>query len=71
MYWTCSGCSPKFHAEQSAIRNAQKNGHDLHGADLYLWGHWWCCENCWEKMIDVGIKKVFLAEEAKMMFGEK
>ena len=64
-YWTCYGCSPKFHAEQQALRDAKKNGHDAKGADLYLWGHWWCCESCWEKMIDAGITRVFLEEKAK------
>ena len=68
MYWTCYGCSPKFHAEQSALRDAKKNGHDCKGADLYLWGHWWCCESCWEKMIDAGIGKVFLLEGAEKKF---
>jgi deoxycytidylate deaminase len=68
MYWTCYGCSPKFHAEQSAILDAKRNGHDLKGADLYLWGHWWCCESCWEKMIDAEIGRVFLVEGAGKKF---
>jgi deoxycytidylate deaminase len=59
-YWLCYGCSPKFHAEQQALLDAKKNGHDAGGADLYLWGHWWCCESCWEKMIDAKIARVFL-----------
>jgi deoxycytidylate deaminase len=71
MYWTCYGCSPKFHAEQSALHDAKKNGHDTVGAELYLWGHWWCCESCWEKMIDAGIGKVFLLEGAKSRFAQK
>ena len=65
MYWTCPGCSPRFHAEQQAIKDAKKNGHDPKGADLYLWGHWWCCESCWEKMIDAGITRVFLEKSPK------
>lgn len=68
MYWTCYGCSPKFHAEQSALRDTKKNGHSSTGADLYLWGHWWCCESCWEKMIDAGIARVFLVEGAEKRF---
>ncbi len=63
MYWTCFGCSPKFHAEQQALRDAKKKGHSSKGADLYLWGHWWCCESCWGKMIDSGITRVFLEEK--------
>lgn len=67
-YWTCYGCSPKFHAEQSAIRDAKKKGHSLGGADLYLWGHWWCCESCWEKIINAKIERVFLVEGAEKKF---
>lgn len=69
MYWACYGCSPKFHAEQAAIRDAKRNGHELKGADLYLWGHWWCCESCWDKMLEAGIKNVFLVENARDAFG--
>ncbi len=70
MYWTCRGCSPRFHAEQNAIRDAKKKGHQTKGADLYLWGHWWCCESCWEKILDANIERVFLAKDAKEKFGK-
>jgi deoxycytidylate deaminase len=70
MYWTCCGCSPRFHAEQSAIRDAQKKGHQTTGADLYLWGHWWCCESCWERIIDARVERVFLMEGAQDQFGQ-
>jgi len=62
-YWMCSGCSPKNHAEQSAIRDAKIRGISTKGADLYLWGHWWCCRSCWEKMIEEGIGNVYLEEK--------
>ena len=68
MYWTCYGCSPRFHAEQSALRDAQKNGHEIKGADLYLWGHWWCCESCWDKILETGIENVYLLDGAKGLF---
>lgn len=70
MYWTCRGCSPRFHAEQLAIRDVIKNGHKLEGSDLYLWGHWWCCQGCWDKIIDAKIERVFLTEGAKEKFGQ-
>src|SRR5690606_19102476 len=41
-YELCEGCHPKNHSEVSAIADAE--GHQLAGAELYLWGHWWCCE---------------------------
>ncbi len=70
LYWLCPGCSPKNHAEQTAIRNAKKQGmvKEVEGADLYLWGHWWCCESCWNAMIKANIKNVFLCEEAYEKF---
>lgn len=64
-YDLCDGCHPKNHAEQTAIANAQSLGASCDGADLYLSGHWWCCESCWDAMIAAGIKNVYLCEEAK------
>ncbi len=64
-YSLCRGCSPKNHAEQKAIKNAKGN---TNNADLYLWGHWWCCESCWDAMIEAGIKNVFLANNAFKLF---
>ena len=46
-YWLCPGCAKtKNHSEQLAIRSTVKNGFEVEGADLYLWGHRWCCEPC-------------------------
>ena len=62
-YDLCEGCHPRNHAEPSAIRDAVENGFKTEGADLYLWGHWWCCKDCWGAMIDGGVRDVFLEEE--------
>jgi len=68
-YWLCPGCAPaKNHAETLAVRNAQKHG-DAIGADLYLYGHWWCCEPCWNAMLGAGITDVYLVENATEMWG--
>lgn len=67
-YWMCPGCSPKYHAEQTAIRNANKLQKITKGADLYLWGHYWCCHSCWERMIGAGIENVYLMEGAEKAF---
>ena len=67
-YFFCPGCSTRNHAEQTAIRAAGVRTLQSSDSDLYLWGHWWCCESCWEKMIQVGIRHVFLAQGAERLF---
>lgn len=70
-YWLCPGCSScKQHAESRAVKDAiSKHGrNNVNGADLYLYGHWWCCKPCWDRMIDVGISRVFLVEGATELF---
>jgi deoxycytidylate deaminase len=69
-YELCEGCHPKNHSEPRAVANAQASGHDTRGADLYLWGHWWCCEPCWKAMIDGGIGSVFLMEGSDRLFNK-
>ncbi len=72
MYWLCPGCaSPALHCEQVALKNARSKGHDLHGADLYLWGHWWCCRSCWYEMILAGIDNIFMAEGCEELFQKR
>lgn len=64
-YWICPGCSDyRFHAESMALRDAIDNGYDTMGADLYLYGHWWCCKKCWDKIIKEKIKNVYLVKNA-------
>lgn len=67
-YELCPGCDPRTHAEQAALQNVISNGYDPAGADLYLWGHWWCCQSCWEAMIAAEINQVFLVSDAKQKF---
>lgn len=61
-------CKQEGHAEAMAVKDATKNGFDTQGADLYLYGHWWCCQNCWEAMIKAGIKNVYLSENSENIF---
>jgi deoxycytidylate deaminase len=64
-YWMCPGCaSHKNHAEYRAVLALQKKFPQKvnQNLDLYLWGHWWCCKPCWDKMIEAGIKNVYLME---------
>jgi deoxycytidylate deaminase len=67
-YELCEGCSPKNHAEPRSIEDAKKSGNNTHDADLYLWGHFWCCEPCWNSMIENGIANVFLMEKSEILF---
>jgi deoxycytidylate deaminase len=70
-YELCEGCHPKNHSEPRAIADAQKDGHDTHGADLYLWGHWWCCEPCWRAIIAAGVAHVYLTEDSARLFNKQ
>lgn len=38
--------------------------------DLYLWGHWWFCEPCWNAMIEAGIRDVYLLENSEVLFNK-
>ncbi len=70
-YWLCPGCcAPRNHSEPTAIRNAQRAEGNTIGADLYLWGHWWCCKDCWDAMISAGIKNVYLLEDSEILFNK-
>lgn len=69
-YELCEGCHPKNHSEPKAIKNTRENGNDPSGADIYLWGHWWCCEPCWNSMQEAGIKTVFLLEDSEKLFNK-
>lgn len=69
-YELCEGCHPKNHGEQTAINDAKEKGVDPKGADIYLWGHWWCCESCWDKMIAAGINNVYLLEGSETLFNK-
>lgn len=70
-YELCEGCHPRNHSEPNAIKNAKDSGFDAKGADLYMWGHWWCCKNCWEAMITENIKNVYLLENSEILFNKK
>ena len=68
-YWLCPGCASfRHHAEARAMKDALTRAPSLTGADMYLYGHWWCCKPCWSMMIKVGIKNVYLAENATDLF---
>ncbi len=63
-----SVCGQQGHAEVMAIKDAYCRTDDLTGADLYLYGHWWCCADCWAVMIRAGIRNVYLVKDARDLF---
>lgn len=70
-YELCEGCHPKNHSEAKAIAMAKLNHEDIKGADLYLWGHWWCCEACWKAMIEASIANVYLLKDSEILFNKE
>ncbi len=70
-YELCEGCHPKNHSEPRAIADAKANGEDPNGAEIYLWGHWWCCEPCWNAMLGAGIKTVHLLKRSEVLFNKE
>ncbi len=68
-YWLCPGCSKwSDHSEQQAVDDANRKGEDIKGGDLYLYGHWWSCKPCWDKMLGAGIENLFLLEDSEVLF---
>jgi deoxycytidylate deaminase len=65
-YHLCEGCSPANHSEATALDDA---GASAAGADLYMWGHTWCCDACTEAMEAAAIDRVWLVQGCEEMFG--
>lgn len=70
-YELCEGCHPKNHGEVKAVVSMIQSGIDPRGCDLYLWGHWWCCQACWKVMDIVGIGQVYLMEGSEILFNKE
>lgn len=72
-YWLCPGCAAgDHHAEYRASKKLIKQGFDKSDQfDLYLWGHWWACKDCWDKMIEVPIRNLYVMEGSEVLFNEK
>ena len=70
-YELCEGCHPKNHSEPRAIAQAISYKLKAEGSDLYLWGHWWCCEPCWNAIEAAGVKNVYLLEHSEVLFNKQ
>ncbi len=71
-YELCEGCHPKNHSEATAIQNARALGRQdkLKGSTAHLYGHWWCCESCCQKMVEAGITAVIFSKPWTAQFLE-
>jgi len=68
-YWLCPGCAlSKHHAELQSLKDALRNGKSAQGADMYLYGHWWCCKPCWDGIEKASIKSVYVLEGSERLF---
>ena len=56
------------HSEPMTIAAAHAAGEDIEGADFYMYGHWWACEPCWTKLIDAGVRDVYVVDDAHERF---
>lgn len=61
-------CKQEGHCEVMAIRDTLNKGSDPKGASMYLDGHWWVCEPCWDEIIRVGVSQVFLRKDARELY---
>lgn len=60
----CPGCHTDSHAEANLVKTAREKNIDLKDSDVYMYGHFWCCKPCWDKMLIAGIKNVYLPDTA-------
>jgi tRNA(Arg) A34 adenosine deaminase TadA len=56
------------HAETMLMQVAHDQGIDPADCDVYMFGHWWCCEPCWKAMIDAGVRDVCVLDDAHERF---
>jgi deoxycytidylate deaminase len=69
-YELCEGCHPKNHSEARAVIDAESRNVDIHGASLYLWGHWWLCRWCRDRIYKAGVVKIYMLEKAEVLFNK-
>jgi len=70
-YDLCEGCHQKNHGEAQTIANARSRKLLAPGADLYFWGHWWCCKDCWEVIRKAKIRNVILLVNSHILFNRE
>ncbi len=63
-YELCQFHDAPGHAEPMLMQAAKEQGIDTKECDVYLYGHWWCCEPCWKVMSENRVRDVYLVENA-------
>ncbi len=70
-YDLCHHHDPDGHAEAMAIVDAKARGVNLIGADAYIYGHYWACQPCWDKMLAAGIHDLYVLNDAENIFSRE
>lgn len=70
-YDLCHHHDPDGHAEAMAIMDAESRGVDLTRADAYMYGHYWACKPCWDKMLAAGVRDLYVLEGAEEVFSRE
>jgi len=70
-YELCDKHDSAGHAEPMLMAAAQEAGVETDGADVYMYGHWWSCESCWNSMIQAGIRDVYVTDDAHEQFSRE
>jgi len=73
-YWLCPGCSTnEDHAESGSIRDAlaKVGAEKAKGADVYLYGHYWACKECWANMLAGGVNNLYVVDNADALFNKR
>ena len=70
-YELCPGCSSKVHCEQKGHQEAKIKGISLKGSDMYMFGHFWCCEPCCKALEEAGVANYYLLKDSHLLFDRK
>ncbi len=70
-YDLCHLHDAEGHSEPMLMKVAREANIPTEGADVYMYGHWWMCEPCWNVLIDAGISDAYLVENAHELFSRE
>lgn len=71
-YWICPGCArKKNHAEFKASKKFLEKDITNRPIDLYMWGHWACCDACCASMQKIPINNIYLFKDCEKLFNPK
>jgi len=71
-YWICPGCAKKKdHAEFKVSKQFLEKGITNKPVDLYMWGHWACCDECCVSMEKIPIDNIYFLNNSDIFFNPK